>query len=611
MRDVKPRACVMAILFLITLYSSLFTGVSNALAQAAIRIAVLNFRGQGVDQAVADLATTSFVNGLGQLGPVNYVTPAQFTQAAGPDYVNRIYGCKNDTTCIFQMVESLPADRLFLGTVAGGAGSWSVTVKMVNLRSGGSSVTVVTSPTQTDRLPAVVQGVGKQLVLKEQRSQLGPGGFNEVFETEYSKGLSDYYSGQYASAHSHLDAAISADPNVRQVYYYAGVSAYLSGNMEHAKEHLNRAKGMNPQTDAEIDYYLGLVAYKQEGFAEATARFQSVRDNATDPRMKEMAEEHLVVLQQARKRKALEEKNWKVTTGLGVQEDSNVILSPLNLEEGFRGTRTQLALDGAVWTLPTPESRLTADLSASQTLHFEGENSDIRKYDMTFAMLDGSALRYFDNENYRFDAHAGAGVLLFRKAPSYIEVNGSAGVSRVLGDRAALGIVIPGRYDHYVRTDSSIAQALTIVNTGAFSFLSVDIIQGLLQSRIELGYDRNEPVKDSTNQFAYNGFRSDLSLGVLLPADIQWSVFTGYHHKAWDRTPAPAPAQSGTDQQTGSVATVEEGSEKTFRIGTGLYKSFASRLYLDSGFNYTVNRDTGTQRDYNRWILSLMLGLTF
>lgn len=550
------------------------------------------FRAEGVDPAAAEAAYNAFVNGLGQLGPVTLLTPAEFSAGLGPDYQTQLYGCRHDSQCLVLLGDNLDADRVFVGVVSGGRDTWSATVKMVNVKTGGSAVTVVTSPAQAERLAGAVQGLGKRLVTREQRSQFGTAGFNDVFETEFSYGLAAYHNGKYKEAHEHFDRALKEDPTQVQVNYYAGVAAYLAGDMEHAAAHLARSKGLGERTDVEVDYYMGLIAYKQEDYDAAKARFEAVRDKTDDERVYKSAEQHVALIDRVRVRKDMEDKNWKITASSGVQQDSNVIMNPETLQSQGRGTRAVFGGDGAVWAQPTAESRVGAALSFTQSFHFVGKSDEVQEYDMTYAMLDGFGHQYLEDDLFRLEGHVGGGLGRFRGAPSYFEANGSVGISRRIYDRAALGVMIPARYDLY---DDEFPE-LTAVNYGALTFLGVDFVPGRLKGRAELAYDRNEPVKDDGDTFAYNGVRADLSAAVVALYQVQFNVNGGLHVKNWDRR----------NIRTG-------GSETTWSAGGGAQRVFAKRWFADLSYTFYLNDNSAidTSRDFSRWILSLMVGLTF
>ncbi|MBI2890613.1 MAG: tetratricopeptide repeat protein [Nitrospirae bacterium] len=585
---VRARMSWMALAFFVL-------GVApSAHAQARLRIAVANVQPRGVDPTVAQAVTAGLLEGVQRLGPVTVVATADFQRALGADYEMRIYGCKNETECLVQLGSVLPADRLFVGTVAGGAGSWAVTVKMVNLRSEGSAMTVVTAPTDVQKLGPLVAGVPKQLILNEQRSQLGPGGFNLAFETEYSMGLGDYYEDRYAEAHAHLDGAIRANPTPRAPYYYAGLSAYFADDLPHAKAHLLRAKGIGPDPDLEVEYYLGLTSYRLEEFDESEAHFLIVRQTTPDEEMLDTVDVYLALIEKVRERKRMEGRFWKVTGKTGIQHDSNVILSPQQaVALGKEGTRALIGAEAQLWAVPVRAARISGSLGVDQTLHFYGASKAVTNYDMTHAFLNTSGLHYFDNEAYRLQAELGGEIAQFRAAPSFVEMNGSFGLWRRLVDRAALGLSYDLRYDHYYSLEEVV---LTGLNHGPTTRLTVDVVQGYVRNSLKLAYDRNQPTKDTDEKLAYNGVLAELGVTLFAPMKLRFHGFGGIHFKFFDREdPPPEPKRH---------------SDRLLTAGAGAHREFGGRWFLDGSFSYYFNDATRPQREFQRWIAALTAGIS-
>ncbi len=182
-----------------------------------------------------------------------------------------------------------------------------------------------------------------------------------------------YTAGKYPQAEAKFKQAVELDPQNTSYYFRYGITLYRNNKFNEALVAMKLAK-VDPASELEKQYYMGLIHYRLKELDPALANFQSVAkspdpnmgpsatfyagviyfaqekyelakkafedviDNSQDPRLDEQAEQYLDQIANAMAFKKMRENKFTFTGVVGASYDSNVLLSPDSA--GDQGTTT-------------------------------------------------------------------------------------------------------------------------------------------------------------------------------------------------------------------------------------------------------------------------------
>lgn len=122
--------------------------------------------------------------------------------------------------------------------------------------------------------------------------------------------------------------------------YFMGLTHYRLKELDSAEEQFKAAaKSTDKIIGPSSLFYLGVVQFTKGQLEAAKGNFETVIDTSSNPRMDAEAENYIERIAQAMIFKKLQEKPWTLTGTVGLQYDSNVLLSPDNT--GSQGSSTK------------------------------------------------------------------------------------------------------------------------------------------------------------------------------------------------------------------------------------------------------------------------------
>ncbi len=144
---------------------------------------------------------------------------------------------------------------------------------------------------------------------------------------------------------------LSNAPNPVEKDYYLGLSYYRLKEFENAKEVFKKVKDSKDENlGPSAAFYLGVVQLQETKYTEAIASFEHVLDNSKDPNLDQQAENYIETCIKLRRLAEANKNKFFITATVGMQEDSNILLTPdgteaANTAENQGGQRILSSLD--------------------------------------------------------------------------------------------------------------------------------------------------------------------------------------------------------------------------------------------------------------------------
>lgn len=164
--------------------------------------------------------------------------------------------------------------------------------------------------------------------------------FEKAVETDpenksyyFQYGISLYKAEQFNRSLVMLDLAQEPDLNkseidATEVSYYVGLNNYrlkLYRDAIHAFDSVVSAK--NPMLSASAQFYIGVCLFEQLDYKNSQARFQSVLDISSDPKLDLRAEQYIEQILRIQQFETERARKWNISGTFGVIHDSNVIIA--------------------------------------------------------------------------------------------------------------------------------------------------------------------------------------------------------------------------------------------------------------------------------------------
>jgi len=208
------------------------------------------------------------------------------------------------------------------------------------------------------------------------------------YEIALTKGIYAIETGDFGSAVTELERALSIKPDDRDAQLALGVAHARSGDNVKAKEILAVAAEKHPE-DARIKYELGVVLYRLGESEKAGEYFIEIgkEESGAGEEMKEASQSYVEILAS---RQEPEEKTYALHLLGGFQYDSNVVLeatNPVRPADRKADWRTILSLDARWNFLNTRAFSGKAQYSLYQSIHNKLNDFNIHQHTV---MLSGT-----------------------------------------------------------------------------------------------------------------------------------------------------------------------------------------------------------------------------
>jgi tetratricopeptide (TPR) repeat protein len=487
----------------------------------------------------------------------------------------------------------------------------------------------------------------------------GTGLASEQSERLYARGLVDFHADRYTDALQHFDQAVQADPqDVYALYYrgmthgrlgdyaaaaadlraalakkpdlqqaplelgvalvqagafrdaipwleqaqrnrdtdaqaslFLGIAQLRLGETEPARAHLIRAAAADPSLEVSARYYQGVADYRDGKLASAETHFSYVASTSPASDMGHEAAAFLTRLRAAGPRR-----RYYLYGMAGFQYDSNVVLAPSN--EAIKNLlgiskqadgRAVLEAGGTYAPWRSEHTELTIGYEFYQSLHFRLDQFNLQDHrpSAQFVVTSGpfqfGILGRYDYYFLRADSFLQEATAL----PWITISEGPAGRTEIfyrMRRRDFLKRPFSGQLDSFNHAPG-IRQYFYL---------------GAPERYVALGYrfDREDPINQSGNQFAYDGQEVDTGFGWVFPARVSADLEYAYRHESY----APPSAQpAGTEQRR----------DDEHQAVAAVHLELSDHVRVTAAYLATFNNSNKLLFDYDRHVGSVTLEVRY
>jgi Flp pilus assembly protein TadD len=369
--------------------------------------------------------------------------------------------------------------------------------------------------------------------------------------------------------------------------FFLGLAQLRLGQLDAARQNFARAAAGDPELDLSARYYQGVIEYQAQNWSKAAPHFERVV--ATSP-TSQMGKEAAAFLARIRQGVKAPERRYTLHAALGVEYDSNVQLAPqdeslkqqqgISKQEDGRGT---ILVGGAFSPWRTDHALFSVGYEFFQSLHFDLTEFNLQDH-------RPSAQLAFDWDPIRFGI-MGRYDYYLQETDSFLQQGtGVPWVSIAEGDfgRTELFLRVRRR-DFLERPFSGVLDSFNYA-PGMRQYVHL----GAPQRYVFAGYrfDREDPINQAGNPFAYDGNEFSAGGGSNLPLEITAQIEYAFRHERY--------AQQSNGRRDDEHLLVFAAD-----------KQLGDHLSLTLAYLGDFNNSNQQLFNYERSIVSLSLGVRF